>query len=98
MLPEWEAVKVYLYYRRKLDQSNDDSYHCCFKTIFQYFLDRKFDLTNVDQFFSFQQSRNLSNSTLNNYLKMLKHIDRFMGTNILVDYTYFKKIQPTRSR
>jgi integrase len=95
MLPNWEEFRVYLYIRRKLDQSNDRSYFYCFKLISEYFKDKELNLNNIDLFFFTQQSRNISNATLNQYLKMLKHICRCLNLDILRDYTYFKKIQPT---
>jgi len=86
---------VYLYFRRKLDKSNDSSYKYGYGVICDFFQGKEFNLDNIDRFFAFEQARNMSNSTLNNYLKLLKHLAKFMNKRILDDYTYFKKIQPT---
>lgn len=95
MLPSWDNFSVYLYFRRKLDKSNDSSYKYGYGVICDFLQDKDFTLDNIDRFFAFEQARNMSNSTLNNYLKLLKHLAKFMNKRILDDYTYFKKIQPT---
>ena len=87
----WEQFSQYLYIERKLDQSNDQSYRSRFRVIVNYFQNCPFDKQGVNGFFSFLIQRELRNQTLNNYLKLLKHLCRFQELNFLDGYSYFKR-------
>lgn len=94
MIPSWEEFSVYLFIERKLDRANASSYKCIYRFIRDFFREKSFDKTNVNYFFATLEAKNRSNQTLNNYLKTIKHLARFMGLDFMRDYTYWKKIQP----
>ena len=95
MIPSWEQFAVYLFIERKLDRSNESSYKSRFTAIRDFFVKKPFDKDNINYFFSTLESRNLSNETLNGYLKIIKHLCRFQGLDFMRDYTYWKKVRPT---
>lgn len=94
MIPAWEEFSVYLFIERKLDRSNTSAYKGQYRAIRDFFVDKTFDKSNANYYFASLEARNLSNQTLNNHLKVLKHLARFMGETFINDYTYWKKIQP----
>jgi len=95
MIPSWEDFAVYLFIERKLDRSNESSYFSRFKAVRDFFVDKTFDKSNVNYFFSTLEAKNLSNETLNGYLKIIKHICKHLDLDFMRDYTYWKKIRPT---
>ena len=95
MIPKWEDFAVYLFVERKLDRSNVSSYRGRFNAVRDFFVNKTFDKTNVNIFFSVLESRNLANETLNGYLKLIKHLCKYLELDFMRDYTYWKKIRPT---
>lgn len=95
MIPSWEEFQVYLFIERKLDRSNESTYKSRLNFIRDFFVEKEFNKYNVNYFFSTLEARNLSNETLNGYLKIFKHICRYLNLDFMRDYTYWKKVRPT---
>lgn len=88
----WPKFADYLYLERKLDRSNNASYFYLFKKITEYFRDKDFNRDNIIAFFAYKQKLGLTNSTLNQYLKLLKHLCRYLKVDYMEGFTYFKKV------
>lgn len=88
---EWEEFSRYLYTDRKLDRSCDAHYRGIFKQITNWFDGKELTKENVIDYFEEMEKSGLSNSTMNQHLKTFKHLDRYLKTDCLRDFSYFKK-------
>lgn len=93
---DWVQFAVFLYIEKKLKKSNGPSYFSRFKIITSYFRDKDFSRDGINEFFRYlQDERKLENQSLNNYLKLLKHICGFLNVDYLKNYSYFPKVKKT---
>lgn len=87
----WSNFEQYLLMDRKVSKSNIYSYKSQFKFIDSFFKDKEFTRENINSFFSYLTDKKKSFSTLNNYIKCIKHLNRYLGKNELEDFKYFPK-------
>lgn len=92
----WSDLTTYLFIEKKLDTSCESSYKSRFKEISLFFQDKELTRENVNKFFYYLiHTRYLKNNTLNNYLKLLKHIEKYLKLDILGGYSYWHKDRAT---
>lgn len=87
----WQEFSRYLFIERKLDTSCTTNYQGRFKVIDTFFTSNPFTKEGVTLFFETLLAKKLKNGTLNNYLKLLKHITHYQNQTFLDDYSYFKR-------
>ncbi len=90
---QWSEFKTYLYLDRKLSDkpSSVSADKSRFNKISAYFCTNDFNRDNFNLFIGKLKEKGYSTSYINNFVKTGKHIDRWLHTNILVDYTFFKE-------
>lgn len=88
---DWDSFSRYLFYERKMSRSKSSvgALKSRFKILTTYFSDKEFTKENFNDFIAHLESRHASPSYINNYIKMAKHIDKFLKLNQMGDYTYF---------
>lgn len=94
---EWDLFSIYLYTVKKLDRNNESTDRSRFNNIKRYFSVSSYDETNVHAFFSYLEcERKLKPSSLNNYLKLMKHLNRYMKIepDFLRDFSMFRAVLP----
>jgi len=89
----WPEFKSYLYLDRKLSDkpasiSADKSR---FNKLASFFCTKDFNRANFNMFIGMMKEKNYSTSYINNFVKTGKHLDKWLKTNVLVDYTFFKE-------
>jgi integrase len=87
----WSSFEQYLLMDRKVSKSNISSYKSQFKYIDSFFKGKEFTRENINSFFGYLSDNKKSFSTLNNYIKCIKHLNRLLGKNELEDFKYFPK-------
>lgn len=94
---EWDKFAIYLYTVKKLDRGNEVTDRSRFRNIERYFIDREYNEQEVHGFFNYlERDRHLMPSSLNNYLKLLKHINRFLKIepDFLREFSMFHAVLP----
>lgn len=92
----WEEFGKYLFTvkRLKYNRQNETCYRTRFALIYNYFLTKPYTQDNLYSFFNFlQYDKKLSNSSCNNYLKLIKHLNNLlkMPQEFFKDFSYFAK-------
>lgn len=91
----WNDLALYLFTVKKLDRSNTNSYKSQFAQITEYFLHVPFDKIHLLAFFDYLENvRKIKAPTRNNYLKLLKHICKFLNVDYLNDFSYYPEVEP----
>ncbi len=90
---KWETFLVYLLNDVKLSskESSVSAIKSRFKKLSLYFVDKDFDRENFNTFIQELREAKYSVSYINNFIKMAKHVDKYLKLNQLPDYTYFKE-------
>lgn len=95
-LVAFNKLWLYLVLEKKFKDSakNKQKMQSRFRYFDQFFcqasIKREFTRENFSQLILFHKERGLSPATLNNIIKLGKLIDKYLGTNCLQDYTFFK--------
>ena len=89
----WDKFSTYLFIDQKLDDGkhNIEVYHSRFSVIERWFRGKVFNRDNFNAFIKERKEAGAAPSTLNNYIKVAKHIDRFLGIEELKDYSFFSE-------
>lgn len=78
----WEEFSTYLFVKKGLDRDNTHSYKSIYARITHFFLDKTYNESNFLKFMEYLElERKLSNSSVNNYLKVLKHLNTYLSYN-----------------
>lgn len=62
-----------------------------FGILTKFFQDKEFNRTNFTLFISSLRDRGYKSSYINGFIKLAKHYDKFVETNCIQDYTFFKE-------
>lgn len=91
----WNQFYVYLFIDRKqsVSQSNVSAIHSRFNILQKHFASTPFDRDNFNSFIMLLREKKYKVNYINNFIKLAKHLDKYLGNNVLQDYTYFKKPQ-----
>lgn len=92
-LCSWEELQAYLEFVRKLDRSTIERYKCAYNVLSKFFKNQKVTLSSVITLLNEERNRGLSNSSLNNIIKLLKHVCAVLKSDILKGFSYFPKIK-----
>ena len=90
---QWDQFSTYLYYDRKLSRSKGSlqSDRSRFGILADYFCTKEFNRTNFTIFISELKDRGHKNTYINNFIKLSKHLCRFIGHEDILDFTYFRE-------
>jgi len=90
---QWEDLWNYLLFDRKFKKTykNKSSYQSRFRVLCRYLNGSPFNRTNFNIVISKLEAQNFSNAYLNKFVSFGKIIDKYYGTNHVLDYTYFAK-------
>lgn len=91
---EWQALEVYLRIDKKLAAGSIPMLKSRYYSLCEAFKDTPFTRDTFNQFILSLQDKKLKNGTVNGYIKIAKHVDKFFKFNVLQDYTYFKESRP----
>lgn len=88
----WEEFSVYLLIDLKLsdNKANISGLKSRYRVIKDWFNDKPFTRENFNLFIMDIKSKGYKPSYLNNFIKVAKHIDKYIGTKVIQDYTHFK--------
>lgn len=95
-LPTWDAFSNYLFTVKKLDENNISSLKGRYKTVTTYFATTIYKKQTVYEFFAYLKNvRLLKAGSLNNYIKILRHLNKYLEIipDFLDDFSYFKAPQ-----
>lgn len=93
----WEEFSTYLFVKKGLDRGNVSSYRSIFARITHFFLNKPYNEVNFLKFIEYlEQEKKLSNSSINNYIKLLKHLNKYLGIDpdFAAEQHYKKKDEP----
>jgi len=89
----WVTFRTYLLTDKKLSDKKKNIENCRyrFERIQQYFSDKDFTRENFNGFIYDLKQKGYKSSYINGFIKLAKHLDRFLKLDNLQDYTYFKE-------
>lgn len=89
----WDTLLAYLLNDRKLSEKESSvaAVKSRYRKLQNYFNELDFNRENFNMFIGDLRSYSYKPSYINNFIKMGKHVDKFLKTNELQDYTYFKE-------
>lgn len=87
----WDRLQQFLIVREKHSPKagSIQADKARFKGLCEYFTDKEFNLENFDIFVASKLAKGNANSTVNNFIKMAKTVERMLGLNEIQDYSYF---------
>jgi len=95
----WQSFQSYLTIEKKLSnkKSNLWAIKSRYNKVTEYFSTTDFNKQNFNLFMAKMRANNHAPSHLNNFIKLAKHLDKFLGLNELQDYNYFREsFSPTK--
>jgi len=89
----WEAFKSWLVIDRKIrDNSNMEATKSRFRIMCRWFYNEPLNRETFNRFIDvLKNQEHYSNNYINNFIKVAKNLDRWLGIGELLDYTYFNK-------
>lgn len=92
---DWESFLTYLLVDKKLKSSpkNLKPLKSRFNILTAYFKEREFTRYAFTSFISSLRLKGYKPSYLNGFIKLAKHYDKYLGKNVIQDYSFFKEVQ-----
>jgi len=92
----WDQFRSYLTYRAGRTPARERVYERIFNTILRHFRDKIFDLRGVYVFLDDCREHGNKPSTINNYIKFIKHIGRCAKLDFVEDLRYLVEQEVSR--
>jgi integrase len=91
----WPSFSTYLFIDKKLSsgKASTSALRSRFLLLCKYFYKKEFTRENFNQFLQEKLTKGHKHTYINGFIKVAKHIDKFLKINTLQDYTYFPEEQ-----